>query len=652
MTPPVQSKHPAAAAVPMNPLSRGRHEFVWEGKYDAQGRRRKPDAPPLPLRLLEEWAGPVDASSNLLLHGDNMLVMAALLPRFRRAIDLIYIDPPYDCGLDYTLEVPVGEAATATVHAYRDAWGRGRESYPQMMAERLMLMKELLHPAGCIFVHCDWRANAVIRLLLDEVFGPACFRNEIVWRRAPNVGRQAASSQLGRVVDSIFVYSAREGTPFRGQVPMRSRAVELDRTGKPRNCKWDAERRLYFTTAPRGDYTDESIARLRSQGRIYESSTGKIYIKYFLRRGDDGRWYKDAPVDTLWDDPEVRPLRHCSKDELDIGYATQKPEGLLRRIIAWASPPGGLVADFFCGSGTTGAAAQQLGRRWIMADLGRQAIHTARKRMIELQRRNAAVARPFSVFDLGCGERAQWRRRADIRDDRAYRHHVLARFDARCIDSAKAGDEPVHGWRAQAACHVAAPDSLFDASSAGEVARAALRAGAAEVFCLAWEFEPGIRHAMDSIATQTGITLRPVPIPREIMDPNQRVLPPWMELPRIAASLFAHIDGTFDLRIERFEPIAVQSGPGDGHAPVSAGSHTRRARDGSDCIDAWSVDFDHARGEPFRPDWHTHRRGRQRIVKLESDAHWAQGADASGVCLVKVVDVFGFECWESVAHPS
>lgn len=636
----------------MHPLSLLRNEFVWEGKYDAQGQRRRPDVMSLHPRLLEEWGGRVAASSNLLLYGDNMLVMAALLPRFRQAIDLIYIDPPYDCGLDYTLEVPVGQAATATVHAYRDAWGRGCESYPQMMAERLMLMKELLHPAGCIFVHCDWRANAVIRLLLDDVFGPACFRNEIVWRRAPNVGRQAASSQLGRVVDSIFVYSAREGTPFRGQIPMRSRAVELDRTGKPRNSKWDPDRKLYFTTAPRGDYTDESIARLRSEGRIYESSTGKIYIKYFLRRGEDGRWYKDAPVDTLWDDPDVRPLRHCSKDELDIGYATQKPEGLLRRIIAWASPPGGLVADFFCGSGTTGAAAQQLGRRWIMADLGRQAIHTARKRMIELQRRQADAARPFGVFDLGSGERTRWRHRANIRDDRAYRHHVLARFDARCADTAGSGDKSVHGWRAQAACHVAAPESVFDASSAGEVAHAALRAGADEVFCLAWEFEPGIRRALDSIAALTGITLRPVPIPREIMDPNQCALSPWMELPRIDASFFAHADGSFDLRIERFEPIAVQSRQDDGNASVSAGSRARRARDGSVCIDTWAVDFDFVPGEPFRPDWHAHRRGRQRFVKLESDAHWAPGAETGGVCLVKVVDVFGFECWESVAHPS
>lgn len=577
--------------------------------------------------------------------------MASLLPQFRNGIDLIYIDPPYDCGINYTLDVAVGEGGSTTVHAYCDAWGSGHESYPQMMAERLMLMKELLHPAGCIFVHCDWRASAVMRLLLDEIFGPACFRNEIVWRRAPNLGRQAASSQLGRVVDSIFVYSAREGTPFRGEVPMRRQAVELDRTGKPRNSKWDEERKLYFTTAPRGDYTDESIARLRGDGRVYESNSGKIYIKYFLRHGEDGRWYKDQPVDTLWDDADVRPLRHCSKDELGIGYATQKPEGLLRRIIAWASPPGGLVADFFCGSGTTGAAAQQLGRRWIMADLGRQAIHTTRKRMIAVNASQKGAVPSFGVFDLGVGERSGWKERAGACDDRAYRALLLDSFGAERVGDDEAGDELIHGRRERAACHVAAIDEVFTSRVARTVAHAATFSGAAEAYCLAWEFEPGLRRDLDAITGETGVTIRPVPILREIMEADQRVLLPWMELPRVGVSPVAHADGSFDIRLTRYELSAFKPGLDGGGAGASTSSLAGEAHEGMHYVDAWAVDFDWVRGEPFRPRWHEHRSSRDRVLRFESDLHWIPAAGAAGTCLVKVVDVFGVESSITVRHP-
>jgi hypothetical protein len=258
-------------------------------------------------------------------------------------------------------------------------------------------MRELLAADGKMFVHCDWRANSAIRLLLDEVFGSDAFRNEIIWRRAPNLGRQAASKQLGRVLDTIYVYSKTPGAEFAGQVPMRSTALALDKKGKPKGARWDAERELYFTTAPRGDYTDASIVKLRAKGRVFESSTGTIYIKYFLRKGADGCWYKDQPADALWDDFDVRPLRHRPKRE-DMGYDTQKPEGLLERIISWSTKPGDLVADFYSGSGTTAAVAQALGRRFIACDMGRTAIAVTRRRV--LRPVDPQTARPLDVFSV------------------------------------------------------------------------------------------------------------------------------------------------------------------------------------------------------------------------------------------------------------
>jgi DNA modification methylase len=321
-------------------------------------------------------------SANRLIDGDNLDALAAL-SGLSGQVAFIYIDPPYAMEKDHSVEVDAGEHALNAA-AFSDTWGADGASYLQFMYQRLPRMRELLSDDGVLCVHCDWRANSWLRVLLDEVFGRRCFRNEIIWRRAPNLGRQAASRQLGRVTDSLLVYSRTEGAGFRGVAPRLSAPLAVTSSGRPKGAKWDEEAKAWFTTAPRGDYTDASIEALRAQGRVHETASGRVYIKYQLRQGVDGRWYKDQPADTLWTDAEVRPLRHCSKEELAIGYATQKPEGLLRRLIEWTTREGDLVADFFCGSGTTLAAAERLGRRWIGCDLGRVAIHTSRKRMLGL----------------------------------------------------------------------------------------------------------------------------------------------------------------------------------------------------------------------------------------------------------------------------
>jgi len=383
-------------------------ELVWPGK------QRGADTSEPQLRPVELFPGSPTAEdpANLLMSANNRVAMAALRTGWlaqhvveRAGIRLIYIDPPFAMQTDHRVDVTVDGGSSGpsiiSTPAFRDTWGKDGSLYLQFMYERLLAMRGLLADDGAICVHCDWRANSWLRLLMDEVFGRDCFRNEIIWKRAPNLGRQAASKQLGRVVDTILLYSKTAGTAFRGSPPIRSQAVELDGNGKPRGVKWDPQRAYWFTTAPRGDYTDASIAQLRLEGRVYDSATGRIYIKYPLREGDDGAWYKDQPVDTLWTDPDVRPLRHCSKDELGIGYATQKPEGLLRRIIEWTTARGDLVADFFCGSGTTLAAAEKLGRRWIGCDNGALAVHTSRKRMAMVQAANRAsglAATGFAVL--------------------------------------------------------------------------------------------------------------------------------------------------------------------------------------------------------------------------------------------------------------
>jgi len=369
-------------------------ELLWPGKASAAL-----DAAAATLVPVERHGAP--DSPNLLVHGDNLEAMRALLPRYEGKVDLVYIDPPFATNLRYYAQAQVGDGEVVR-DAYRDPGGSGMAGYLSAMHPRLALIHRLLAPEGKLFLHCDWRANALLRLVLDELFGPDCFRNEIVWRRAPNLGRQAASRQLGRVVDTIFVYSKSEGALFRGEAPRKSNPVELDRQGKPKGARWDELAGAYFTTAPRGDYTDKSIAELRTQNRVYDSSAGKIYIKYFLRKDESGRWVKDQPVDTLWDDYDVRPLRHRPKGE-EMGYDTQKPEGLLERILGWATKPGDLVADFYAGSGTTLAVAEKMGRRWLGSDVGRPAVDIIRRRLLGLA---TPAAFTLSVPRTGNGEGA------------------------------------------------------------------------------------------------------------------------------------------------------------------------------------------------------------------------------------------------------
>ena len=253
--------------------------------------------------------------------------------------------------------------------AYGDKW-EDAASYLDMLYPRLALAKGLLKETGAIWIQVDWRANYLVRALCDEIFGRERFLNEIVWRRAPNLGRQARSGQFGRTLDTIIVYGASAKTrlvPAERLTPVAKGVARKDETSG-----------RFFTLAPRGDYTDASVARLEREGRVHRSATGKISIKYWLEQGQGGLC-KRQPVDALWSD--IPPLRHASPEER-TGYPTQKPRALLERIISASSPPGGLVLDLFAGSGTTGGAAAHLGRGFILGDASPVAICAMRSRLL------------------------------------------------------------------------------------------------------------------------------------------------------------------------------------------------------------------------------------------------------------------------------
>ena len=354
-------------------------KLVWKGRSWEPGVAQSGHKEGHRTRVLERSGPreePLYRPASRLIHGDTLDVAAALHAEgLARKAQLVYVDPPYFSQADYASEARLDGPADGRVRratAYRDKWtgdDDGVAAYLDMLAPRLEALASLVAPEGSLWVQLDWRAAYLARVILDEIFGRGGFKNEIVWKRAPNLGRQAASGQFGRTLDTLLVYG---GPGARIVPPTRKEPIE------PSAIRWDEEGRP-FTSAPRGDYTDASIAKLDAEGRVHRTASGKVYIKYFLVKDDEGNLCRERRVDALWTD--VAPLRHAQTKER-TGYPTQKPLSLLERVVACATQPGDLVVDLFAGSGTTGEAAHRLGRRSILGDAAPLAIATARARLL------------------------------------------------------------------------------------------------------------------------------------------------------------------------------------------------------------------------------------------------------------------------------
>lgn len=305
--------------------------------------------------------------TNRLIYGDNLLAMAALLagdehtPSLRGKVDLIYIDPPFDSKADYRTKVSLPgveleqKPTVMEQFAYSDTWSGGTASYLEMITPRLILMRELLSDSGAIYVHLDWHVSHYVKVALDEVFGRVNFRNEIIWSYFGF--KRSTSQKFPQKHDVLFSYTKSEDyfwkTQYKPHNPDYLKRFKPDETG--RLCRSDVN--------PTG------------------GGSRKIYLDEV--EGDI--------VDSVWDDlPPVNPV---AKERVD--YATQKPEKLLDRVISSSCPEGGLVMDFFGGSGTTAAVAEKLGRRWITTDLGKPACMIMRKRLID------QGAKPFLYQAIG-----------------------------------------------------------------------------------------------------------------------------------------------------------------------------------------------------------------------------------------------------------
>jgi adenine specific DNA methylase Mod len=279
----------------------------------------------------EEW-------KNILFWGDNFKVASHLLNKFEGKIDLIYVDPPFFSGVNYKIEIEEDNKRFESI-AYHDHWNKDIDSYLQMLYERIILFKMLLSDKGLLFIHLDWHASHYLKLLLDEVFGESNFVNEIVWYYYNKYS--SGKKNLPRAHDDILFYS-------------KSNKYTLNEIRLPRK-------------KPK-----KQLMRVNVNGVLKNVKDKDGHVKY--------RIVKDKKLDDVWKIPCLQP---ASKEW--TGFPTQKHHELLERIIRLGSREGDLIADLFCGSGTTLLMAEKLERRWIGCDISEYSIYLTRKRILNYQ---------------------------------------------------------------------------------------------------------------------------------------------------------------------------------------------------------------------------------------------------------------------------
>ncbi|MFX0101512.1 MAG: site-specific DNA-methyltransferase [Candidatus Hodarchaeota archaeon] len=308
-----------------------------------------------------------DNKPNRLIQGDNLQVMENLLKEgYEGKVKLIYIDPPFLSGEDYYTFNPVGndEVNGPEKLAYSDKWKGDIEGYLEMLRPRLELMHELLSENGSIFVHLDWHAcHYVKQVLLDEIFGYKNLVNEIIWHYG---GPSPVKTSFPRKHDVIFFYAKSEKYTFYPQyAPMREYLIKRARK--------NPDGRLWVDQNV-GKITDEKFQQLQSEGRIFKTKTGRYRRKQFLDEMEGDM------IDDVWTMPIIN-----SQAKERLGFPTQKPEALMERIIKCCTNPGDLVADFFCGSGTTIAVAQKMDRMWLGCDFSDVSLEITRKRLLGIK---------------------------------------------------------------------------------------------------------------------------------------------------------------------------------------------------------------------------------------------------------------------------
>ena len=603
--------------------------------------------------------------TNKLVWGDNKLILSSLKAgSLRRQIEdagglkLIYIDPPFDVGADFSMDIEIGgetfhkEPNLLEQIAYRDTWGRGADSFISMIYERLILMRDLLAEDGSIYVHTGPEISHFVRAVLDEVFGRDRCLREIVWKR---VSSRSHGNYYPATHDSILFYSKTDQVIWNqlfeplgdGYVQSKYRHADPDgRRYRKDNCINQNSDRPNLTFEWNGHvrtwrWTRGKMQELHDAGRLIYTKSGVPEYKRYLDESEG------VALQSVWTD--INPVNSQAREDTD--YPTQKPQSLLERIISASSNKGDLVADFFVGSGTTAAVAEKLGRKWIATDLGKFAIHTTRKRLIGVQRELKAADkdfRAFEVLNLGRYERQAYlnvggrlsgaqKEQALAEKEREFRELILRAYKAETFDS-DAFFDGKQGGRLVVVGPINLPvGRLF----VEEVIMETRKRGATRVDVLAFEFEMGLFPAVLEEAKSKGIDLTPKYIPADVFDKRavDRGQVVFHDIsfveatPRYAKGRTAHDKLTVKIELTDFSVYYSQGAAekaiealGNGKSGVicdrgqlvkiskdKAGVVTRETltKTWTDWVDYWAVDFDY--------------QSRKEIIKVPV------GADSGGV---------------------
>lgn len=636
-------------------------ELIWDQKFDKDGRRVGPPRLSLPFQTVETinesvqdrqralelfTVGHSPEWRNRLIWGDNKLVMSSLLSELVGQVNLIYIDPPFASGQDFSFRAKVDstefvkEASVIEQKAYRDTWGRGLDSYLGMLADRFWLMRDLLADTGTIYVHMGWDVSQYVKVVLDEVFGRDRFVNQIIWRRQTahsDIGQGA--KHLGPIHDVIFLYTKTDQytwnmqyTPYaeefansfyRHVEPETGRRYGLSDITGPGGASKGNPHYEFLGVKRYWRFSQETMQRLHAQGRIVQTSPGAVpRQKRYLDE------MSGIPLQDLWLDVPMVQGQALER----LGYDTQKPEALLERIINLSSSPGDLVADFFCGSGTAPAVAEKLGRRWIAADLSRFAIHTTRKRLL-----STSAVKPFVVQNLGKYERQLWQvaefgESAQARTV-AYRRFILDLYKAKSLE----GHVWLHGVRQGRFVHVGTVDAPVTVGDVKQIAaefRRVIGTGKdapklKSVDILGWDFAFELNEVARQDAQRAGIDMHFVRIPREVLDKRavEQGDVRFFELAALAVDTVCK-GRSVTLTLTNFV-IPLDDVPEDVQRAITSWSQW---------VDYWAVDWDN-KGDTFHNQWQAYRT--RKALQLEKSVTHEYENPGTVAIVVKVIDILG-----------
>ena len=522
---------------------------------------------------------------------------------------------------------------------------------------RLVLMKELLAENGSIYVHLDENVGHYVKVMMDEIFGYSNFVNQIIWRKTNSPKSQSVG--FGNQHDMIFIYAK---NPAVLEVKPIYRTPDKDYL-KSFNYNDNDGKGYYQTTALTAGgiqrtagrkvfefhgikapwlYSLENLEKFWQDGRIYKTKSGMYRLKVYL---------KDMPgqiVSDLWVDKEVNPLQGQSSEAL--GFDTQKPENLLKRIILASSNPGEIIADFFCGSGTTLAVAEKLGRRWIGSDLSKYAIQVTRKRLLDIHNSKDLVdekkdkygkpARPFELWNIGNYELAYWKE-----NPQDYLSFMTKLYEAKPLN----GFRYIHATKGQRAVHIGSSNSPVSMDKIRNFISECISNNFDKADVLGWEWNYEVNELAKKIAEKEGLDLRLIQVPNvnelksalagtnfdlkllkipdQVIEKNLIPSVKFNELAYlcISKSIF---ESEITLKIEDFN---LKPSPDVLDA-------LKNLKDTRQLIDYWAIDWDF-KGDTFHNQWQSYRTKKDLRVEYEAKHKYEESGEYQ--IMVKVVDVFG-----------